>query len=166
MTVFCISGSLRIGSSNTQLLQTLIQTAPSQAMASLYALLESVPIYNPDKERQHAPHPALVALRTSILTADLILFSSPEYAHSLPGVLKNALDHLVPSGELSGKRVALVSPSLRGQQGQQALATVVQAADARLLRYDDTQIAFPIAEAAADAYLSPQAFWQYILDNE
>lgn len=60
--------------------------------------------------------------RTALRTADAVIFSVPEYAHGVPGVLKNALDWVVASGELAGKPVALFNPSARGTYAQASLS--------------------------------------------
>ena len=56
----------------------------------------------------------MAALRRLLIDADAVLISSPEYAHGVPGVLKNMLDWLVSAGELVDKPVALLNASPAG----------------------------------------------------
>jgi NAD(P)H-dependent FMN reductase len=80
--------------------------------------------------------PAVADLRARLGTAEAVLIASPEYAHEMPGVLKNALDWLVSSGELYGKRVAVLcaSPSPeRGTYLRQALERTLAAQGATVV---------------------------------
>jgi NAD(P)H-dependent FMN reductase len=93
-----ISGSLRQGSTNTALLRTLRQIAPSSINAVLYDDLGSLPYFDPDLDHDPLPPaacrlpPAVDRLRTAVRVADALLFSTPEYAGALPGSFKNLLD--------------------------------------------------------------------------
>jgi NAD(P)H-dependent FMN reductase len=89
--ILLISGSLRKGSTNTALLRTLRQIAPSSINAVLYDDLSSLPHFDPDLDHDPLP-PAVNRLRTAVRVAGALLFSTPEYAGALPGSFKNLLD--------------------------------------------------------------------------
>lgn len=85
-----ISGSLRKASVNTGLLraaQTLLPPGVTMEIADL----SHIPLYNEDVERAGMPRP-VEEFRAHIAAADALLIATPEYNHSFPGVLKNALD--------------------------------------------------------------------------
>lgn len=62
-----------------------------------------------------------------------VIISTPEYAHGVPGVLKNALDWLVASGELYEKPVALFNASPRANYAQASLVETLTVMTARLV---------------------------------
>jgi NAD(P)H-dependent FMN reductase len=120
MRILAISGSLRTRSSNTTLLRAAAVVAPSDASIELYDGLGSLPHFNPDLD--HGAPPAVVAqFRADVARSDALMISSPEYAHGVPGTLKNALDWLVGGVEINGKPVALVNASARAAYAQAAL---------------------------------------------
>jgi chromate reductase, NAD(P)H dehydrogenase (quinone) len=111
-----ISGSLRAGSTNSTLLAAAAQVAPSGIEVKPYAKLAALPAFDPDADEDGVPVPESVAhWRAALSAADAVLFSSPEYAHGIPGAFKNALDWVVGSGELVDKRVGVVCPSAASQ---------------------------------------------------
>jgi NAD(P)H-dependent FMN reductase len=77
-----------------------------------FAGLASIPPMNPDHGDD--PGEAVLGLRAQIKAADAVLIAAPEYAGAVAGVVKNALDWIVGSGELYGKPVALVSAGTSG----------------------------------------------------
>jgi chromate reductase len=93
MKVLAISGSLRRDSYNTQLLRTIGELAADRIEFEVWDGLKDVPPYDEDDETYPGP-PAVAALREAIADADAVLFATPEYNHSIPGQLKNALDWL------------------------------------------------------------------------
>jgi chromate reductase len=109
MKIIAICGSLRAQSSNLALLRAATTIA---AEVEIYEGLASLPHFNPDDDVEGAtPPPAVAELRAMLANADGILISSPEYAHGVPGALKNALDWLVSDGALVDKPVALINAS-------------------------------------------------------
>ena len=83
---------------------------PSNVELMVYDRLGSLPHFNPELDKQ--PPPLEVSdFRFQLNSSAGVIISTPEYAHGVPGVLKNALDWLVTSGELYEKPVALFSPS-------------------------------------------------------
>jgi len=109
MKIIAICGSLRSQSSNLALLRAATTIA---AEVEIYEGLATLPHFNPDDDVEGAtPPPAVAELRTMLADADGILISSPEYAHGVPGSLKNALDWLVSDGALVDKPVAVINAS-------------------------------------------------------
>ncbi|RKH41820.1 NADPH-dependent FMN reductase [Corallococcus sicarius] len=128
MKILAISGSLRKVSSNTVLLRAAIKLTPPGVEMTLYDALGDIPPFNPDLDDLDngvAP-PSVLALRAALQAVDAVLISSPEYAHGVSGVLKNALDWLVGSGEFSGKPTALINASPRSQHAHASLMEVLR----------------------------------------
>lgn len=129
--ILAISGSLRAVSSNTALLQAAIALAPENVAITLYRGLSALPHFNPDLEPNEPP--AVTDLRSHIKHSDGLLISSPEYAHGVPGVLKNALDWLVSGEEFIGKPVALFNASSRATHAQASLIEIITVMSGRIL---------------------------------
>jgi NAD(P)H-dependent FMN reductase len=144
--ILLISGSLREGSLHTAALRTAARFAPAEITASLYDGLRSLPAFVPGEQTP----PAVAFLRHRVNAADAVLFSTPEYAGSLPGSLKNLLDWLAEGGELDGKPVAWLSVAASGQdEGARAtLETVLAQCHARVLR--SACIRTPLSPSAVD----------------
>jgi len=90
MKVLGISGSLRQGSYNSRLLRAAAELLPPGAELREFIDLRDIPPF--DEDAEHSPPPAVVALKDAVADADAVLIATPEYNHSIPGVLKNALD--------------------------------------------------------------------------
>ncbi len=125
MNILAISGSLRRVSSNTTLLRAACLLTPAGMNITLYDGLGDLPHFNPGLELEGDAPPSVTDLRDRIRAADGVLICSPEYAHGVPGVLKNALDWLVSSGETVGKPFALLNASPRSTHAQASLAEVL-----------------------------------------
>ena len=113
MKVLGISGSLRSDSHNRALLQLAAELLPGDVELEPWDGLKSVPPYDEDDDVEPAPE-AVGQLRGAIAGADAILFSTPEYNHSIPGQLKNALDWAsrpLATSPLRNKPVAVVGAS-------------------------------------------------------
>ncbi|HET8900422.1 MAG TPA: NADPH-dependent FMN reductase [Holophagaceae bacterium] len=125
MRLFAISGSLRERSFNTALLRVAMGLLPEGITVSLYEGMAELPHFNPDLDVE--PAPATVRdLRARIAAADGVLVCSPEYAHGVPGSLKNALDWIVSSGEFTDKPVLLINASPSFMGGSIAQANLVE----------------------------------------
>jgi chromate reductase, NAD(P)H dehydrogenase (quinone) len=118
--LLAISGSLRKQSSNTTLLRAAQQLAPKGVELILYKDLGMLPHFNPDVEESTLPL-AVNKLRHHVKKADGLIISTPEYAHGVPGSLKNALDWLVGGSEFMGKPVMLLNASSRSTYAQTSL---------------------------------------------
>jgi len=92
MRILAISGSLRAGSHNTDLLQAAAAAAPDGVDIVLYDELKEIPPYDADDDVPGDQPIAVQQFKEALDSADAILISTPEYNSSIPGVLKNALD--------------------------------------------------------------------------
>jgi chromate reductase len=148
MRVLGISGSLRSGSHNANLLRAAAELMPADVDFELWTGLKAVPPY--DQDDDVAPAPAAVTeLRDAIAGADAVLFATPEYNSSIPGVLKNAIDWAsrpFTANALRNKPVLVIGAST-GMFGavwaQAELRKVLAATGARVL---DGEVAVDLAE--------------------
>ena len=153
MRILTISGSLRAGSYNTALARAARELAPDGVEVELFHGLGVLPPFDADADGAHEPA-AVRQLRRQIDAADAVLFVTPEYNGSIPGVLKNAVDWASrPHREaaLSGKTVA-VAGATPGQYGamwaQQDLRRVLGIAGARVI---DRELPVPRAHEVFDS---------------
>jgi len=148
LTFVTICGSLRAKSSNAALLDAVTLLAPPGVAVESYDGLADLPAFNPDDDVEPAPA-AVKALRARIAGADALVISSPEYAHGVPGALKNALDWLVSGVEIYQKPVALLNPSPGSRFAHPQLVETLRTMSAAVV--DDACIALPIAGRRLDA---------------
>jgi NAD(P)H-dependent FMN reductase len=146
--ILLITGGTSEGSLHTAALRTAVRFAPAGLTATVYDGLRGLPAFVPGEQ----PVPAAVArLRDEVEAAQALLFSTPEYAGSLPGSLKNLLDWLVDGGDLAGKPAAWLSVAAPGEDESAltALQTALSFGNARLQR--PACIRVPLDPAAVDA---------------
>ena len=155
--VLAISGSLRQASSNSALIGAAARLAPGTVEVSIYRELEMLPPFNPDLDNGPAPA-AVIRFRAALKACDAVLISSPEYAHGVPGVLKNALDWVVGSGELFDKPVALINTSARATHAWESLAETLSVMSAQVVL--DASITLPLGgrTLSADDIVGDAAF--------
>ena len=142
-----ISGSLRRVSSNRAVVAAAARLAPADVQVAVYEGLADLAPFNPDVDDASAP-PPVQTLRRLIDEADAVLISSPEYAHGVPGVLKNALDWLVGSGELIDKPVAVINASSRATHAWTSLVETLTVMSAAVVR--EASITLPLEGRASD----------------
>lgn len=143
--ILAVSGSLRAMSSNTALLRAAGVLSGRGAEISPYDRLADLPHFNPDlddPDRGAAPPPVL-DLRARLRASDGVLVASPEYAHGVPGALKNALDWVVGTGELYGKPVALLNASATATHAHASLVEILQTADADVILEASVRVGLP-----------------------
>ena len=107
-----IIGSLRRDSFNTKLASALSKLAPPDFAFSIVEIGD-LPLYNQDDDANQAP--PVQRLKAAISAADGLLIVTPEYNRSIPGVLKNAIDHASrPYGQnaWAGKPAGVIGISL------------------------------------------------------
>jgi chromate reductase, NAD(P)H dehydrogenase (quinone) len=153
MRVLAFSGSLRKESFNTGLVRAATEVAPPGVEIELYDRLGALPHYDADLDVGDGP-PAVADLRERIAQADALLFATPEYNGSIPGVLKNAVDWASrPRGNaaLWGKPALVIGTSTGAYGGlwaQSELRKVLGIAGARPM---EDGLAAPRANESFDA---------------
>ena len=125
LNILAISGSLRAASTNSALIAALVQNAPPGCRVTVHDGLGQLPIFNPDDEGGRTP-PEPSRLIDAVTRADGVIVSCPEYAHGVPGGLKNALDWLVSRDAAVGKPAMLVHASPRSLFARAALAEIMR----------------------------------------
>jgi chromate reductase len=127
--ILSISGSLRSGSYNSALLRAAQELAVGKIKIDIYDIAE-LPFYNGDVEALGDPNP-IVRFKQAIRDADAVIFATPEYNGSVPGVLKNAIDWASRDrgeGSLRGKPVAMIGTGgMSGTEGAQRHLTEILA---------------------------------------
>src|SRR6185437_3516569 len=129
--ILAVSGSIRRESTNSALLRAAREAAPRYVAFTLYEGMGALPIFSPDHTDPLPPGPA--ALRQALRACDGLLIAAPEYAHGVPGGLKNLLDWLVGWGELADTPVALWHASVYGDHAKAALAEILKTMSMRLV---------------------------------
>ncbi len=130
-TVLRLSGSLRSASLNTAMLRMAADCAPPGLRMSTHRGLADLPLFNPDLEPNEPP--SVARLRGDIAMADAVIIASPEYAHGVSGVMKNALDWMVASGVFVDKPVVLWNASPRASIALASLRETLIVMSARLV---------------------------------
>ncbi|WP_123148785.1 NADPH-dependent FMN reductase [Mesorhizobium delmotii] len=125
LNILAISGSLRAASTNSALTVALAQNAPTGCRVAAYDGLGRLPIFNPDDEGERTPPEASVLI-DAVTSADGVIVSCPEYAHGVPGGLKNAIDWLVSRDAAVAKPAMLVHASPRSLFARAALAEIMR----------------------------------------
>lgn len=124
LKILGIAGSLRKGSFNKAALRSAVSLTPRNVTLETFEI-NSFPLFNQDDE--NSPPEVIQQFKEKIRASDAILFATPEYNYSVPGVLKNAIDWASrPFGDNAweGKPVAIMSASigmLGGARAQQHL---------------------------------------------
>lgn len=95
----------------------------------VYKELDTLPHFSPDIDNDTPPE-AVKDLRMQLASADGIFICTPEYAHGVPGTLKNAIDWTVSSMEMYNKPVSLITASSSGQHGHAAMLEILSAVGA------------------------------------
>lgn len=111
LTILGIPGSLRRESYNRAALRAAQQLAPEGVRVDIFDL-DGIPVYNQDEEQN--PAPKVIEFKQRIRAADALLFATPEYNYSIPGMLKNAIDWASrPYGDSAwaGKPAAIMGAS-------------------------------------------------------
>ena len=128
--ILALSGSLRATSTNTALLRAVAASAPDGVLVELFPLGD-IPLFNPDLEL--APPDVVAGFRAKVGAADGLIIASPEYAHGISGVLKNALDWLVGYEGFADKPVQMLNAAPRAHHGVAALREVLATMAAQII---------------------------------
>lgn len=140
MKILAISGSLRAASINSAFCRAVARLAPADIRVTVFQGLGDLPLFNPDLELRV---PGTVQeFRAAVAAADALLVASPEYAHGISGVMKNALDWLVSFERTVHKPVALVNTSPRARHAYESLHEILRTMSATII--DEACVSVPL----------------------
>jgi chromate reductase len=146
--ILAISGSLSRTSSNTELLRAAARLGSESASVEVYQGMASIPLFNVDLDLEPAPS-AVTDFRARLAASDAVIISSPEYAHGISGVLKNALDWTVSSGDFYQKPIAVFNASPRASIAQESLMEVLRTMGSTIV--EGASLAVPLLGKHLDA---------------
>jgi len=128
--LLALSGSLREASFNTSALKALSLLASDTIEISRFPL-DDLPLFNPDRESEEIPQ--ISDLKSRLFAADGLIIASPEYAHGVSGVIKNALDWLVSGHEFVDKPIMLINTSPLASHAQASLKEILTTMSGKLV---------------------------------
>jgi len=131
LVALALSGSLRAASINSACCRAAAKLAAPPLQLVVFKELGHLPLFNPDLEAD--PPDSVVAFRNAVGKASALIIASPEYAHGISGVLKNALDWLVSYEGFVDKPIALVNASPRARHAFDALHEVLRTMSANII---------------------------------
>ena len=146
MKILAICGSLRAASLNAMLVRAMIRLAPAGMDIQIFTAMADLPLFNPDLDLQ-APA-SVISFKDQIAAVDAVLIASPEYAHGITGVMKNALDWTVSSDVFVNKAVAVVNASPRATHADAALREILSVMSARII--EPASVTVPVIGARLD----------------
>ena len=145
--IFAIPGSTRQRSSNLSLLKAIADLFPEKLEIIIFDGLSSLPPFDPDTDDENIPA-QVQDFKQQITNADGVLICTPEYAHGVPGTLKNAIDWTVSSCEFSKKPTALITASTDGRFGHNALLETLRVIEAEDI--DELQLLIQFIKTKVD----------------
>lgn len=165
--ILLISGSTRLGSVNTAVIATVAELVRAPYSTNIYADLGDLPHFNPDLDHEPLPE-AVLKLRAAIQNASALLISTPEYAGTMPGALKNLLEWTIGGVEISGIPTAWINPStnpLRAKDTYSTLATVLGYTGAVLIDEACVDVPVPRQSISPDGLIHDETIRQVITQS-
>lgn len=146
ITVLAVCGSLRAASLNRAALGAAVRLAPPGMTIAIYEGIGALPLFNPDLDQ--AGGLQVGDWRARLDAADAVLIGSPEYAHGISRVMKNALDWAVSMEIFPGKLVALINTSPRASHALDSLREILCTMSARIVA--PASISLPLQGSGLD----------------
>lgn len=150
--IFAISGSTRAKSTNLNLLRAIADLYKDEIEVHIFEGLALLPQFNPDEEADDA----VKKFRQQVKEADGVLICTPEYAHGVPGALKNAIDWAVSSNEFSHKPTALITASTDGSFAHTALIEVLKTIEAKNIEQLQLLIQFSKTKVSSENIITDE----------
>ncbi len=137
------------------MLRALARLTPRGVEVQVFSGLAELPLFNPDIEFPNPP--AVATLREAINAVDAVVIASPEYAHGISGVMKNALDWMVGNESFVQKPVVLLNAAPRASHAYLALRETVTMMSARVVDEACITLACPITGMSEDDIMQRHA---------
>lgn len=129
MKILAISGSIRSESSNAAVLKAVQKIMPDKNTKWVDFKISDLPFFDPELQFHEATPQVARDFRNQASDADFILISTPEYAHGIPGILKNALEWLICEETMKKKVIVFVASPSGGDYVKQYLLETLKTMD-------------------------------------
>jgi chromate reductase len=153
--VVAISGSTRQNSTNESLIKAIADLSAESIDITVFNGIANLPQFNPDNDRDNIS-PEVADFRQQLNNADGIIICTPEYAHGVPGALKNAIDWTISSSEFPHKPTMLITASTDGKYGHRALLETLKVIEARNVENLQLVISFVKTKISADGKITDE----------
>jgi NAD(P)H-dependent FMN reductase len=154
--VLAISGSTRQNSTNSNYIKAIAELCKNEFTIILFEDIADLPHFNPDDNNEQVAA-AVLHFRSLLAAADAILICTPEYAHGVPGSLKNAIDWTVSSNEFYRKPTALITASTDGSYGHKALLETLKVIEAKGIEQNQLLISFAKTKINSNHQITDEA---------
>jgi len=128
--VIAICGSTRQNSTNHSLIKAIVDLSAESLDITIYNAIANLPQFNPDNDGENVAD-EVADFRQQVNNAEGIIICTPEYAHGVPGTLKNAIDWTISSSQFPHKPTMLITASTDGRFGHKALLETLRAIEAK-----------------------------------
>ena len=128
--IIAIPGSTRKNSTNHRLINAIKEMSKDIFDIRIYSRISFLPQFNPDENNAKVLE-EVDQFRNLLAEADGVIICTPEYAHGVPGSLKNAIDWTVGTSDFSNKPTMLITASTDGKNGHQALLETLRVIEAK-----------------------------------
>lgn len=163
ISILAVSGSLRKKSTNSRLLSEMSKHVDAEISYTIFDQIEELPQFNPDKENNLASETSDWIRK--VKKADVLVIATPEYAHGIPGSLKNALDWLVSTDAFIEKHFSIYSVCPRPLHCPQSLLEVLKTMSGIHLSEADITIDIARNFDTADIVLTKNASIETMLNS-
>ena len=128
--IVAISGSTRQNSINDCLIKAIADLSATSLDITIFNGIANLPQFNPDNDNDNVDK-EVDDFRQQLKNADGVIICTPEYAHGVPGTLKNAIDWTISSSSFPQKPTMLIMASTGGKYGHKALMETLKAIEAK-----------------------------------
>jgi chromate reductase, NAD(P)H dehydrogenase (quinone) len=146
--ILAISGSTRTNSTNYRLIKAVGELSKDIFDVELYNNIAYLPQFNPDNDNENVAK-EVHRFRQLLKQADGVIICTPEYAHGVPGSLKNAIDWTVGTGEFWHKPTMLITASTDGKYGHESLLETLRVIEAGNIQ--NLQLLIPFASTKVNS---------------
>ena len=153
--IFAICGSTRKDSSNHHILKAIETLTAGYFEIDFFDAIATLPHFNPDDNNEEVSS-VVKDFRKRITNADAVIISTPEYAHGVPGTLKNAIDWTVSTNEFSQKPTALITGASDGKFAHSALLETLRVIEAKNIEKLQLLISFVRTKVNAQSEITDE----------
>lgn len=159
--VVAICGSTRSKSINHSLIKAIADLSAAQLTITTYDTISLLPHFNTEDDNEHVGN-AVIDFREKLTQAAGIIICTPEYAHGVPGTLKNAIDWTVSSSQFPGKPTMLITASTDGKYGHAALLQTLKAIEAKNIDNHQLLITFAKTKINLDGQITDEKTYDQV----